>query len=149
MAGVEVAMQAAFRDEMGRFIAAVENAARATIEDLVDEAADAGRNAAPTGKKQDPRSKSIKDSMQGVAISRTQGKVINTARHAAALYHGSRAHTQSGNVSFDWEAKGRRFIPGSNLINHPVTGAQPAFMDVAMQYMKRSFAEIARRWYPG
>lgn len=162
MAGVEVAMQAAFRDEMGRFIAAVENAARETIEDLVDEAAKAGAAAAPVGAKKDPRSAHIKDAFKGEALSRTAGRVINTARHAAALYHGSSEHLQTGKVNFFWEEQGRPWYqkyadelrelevyPGRDVINHPATAAQPAFMDVALQYMKRSFAEIAKRHYPG
>lgn len=161
MSGLEVKMSAKFRDEKGRFVSRMEEAAMRTIQDIVDEAAAAGRAAAPTGAKKDPRSKSIKASMKGEALSGHTGRVINTARHAAALYHGSSEHLQTGKVSFFWEEQDRPWYqkyadelrelevyPGRDVINHPATAAQPAFMDVALQYMKRSFAEIAKRHYP-
>lgn len=163
MSGLEVKMSAKFRDEKGRFVSRMEEAAMRTIQDIVDEAAAAGRAVAPTGAKKDPRSKSIKASMKGEALSGHTGRVINTARHAAALYHGTKAHPQTGKVNFFWEEQGRPWypnkyaeelkaydaFPGTDVINHPATAAQPAFMDVAYQYMVRNFAEIAKRHYPG
>ena len=158
MSGLEVKMSAKFRDEKGRFVSRMEEAAMRTIQDIVDEAAKAGAAVAPTGQKKDPRSKSIKASQRGEALTGHTGRVINTARHAAALYHGTSEHLQTGRVKFFWENEGRPWypkyaeelkefdvFPGRDVINHPATVAQPAFMDVALQYMKRSFADIARR----
>ncbi len=138
---------------MGAFIADCENAARETIEDLVTEGAALSKSLAPVGGKADPRTLTIRESIEPVVISRTSGLWRATARHAMAQERGASAHSIVGNpfLAFYWEAEGRDWEPGlmgvPDVVSHPGHGAQP-YLKPAYEVIFRKAIITADRHYP-
>lgn len=134
------------RGQWGRFTAHYSAAGEQTVRDAVEEGAQLSRDMAPVGRKHDPRTIPLKDSIEARMESRTKGSWVSTARHAAPVEFGARPHLITANVRFFWEAARRWWVPGEGFINHPGNDAQP-FMRPAYEIIKRRMAEIARRNY--
>lgn len=135
------------RNGFGRFMARTDAAVTRSIEEAIEEGADLSRGFAPTGSKHDPRTVPLRDSISTEMLSSTAGRWRSDARHALAQERGARPHGIPGNVSFWWEAEGRWWVPGENIINHPGHGPQP-FLRPAYEIIKRRLISILRRNMP-
>jgi len=136
------------RNNLGRFIAECEMAARDTIEELVNEGARLSREFAPVGSKKDPRTAKIRDSIEPQVLSRTSGNWTCTARHALPQELSGAAHPQPGNVTFFWEREGRMWVPGDNTINHPGNPAHP-YLRPAYEIVSGKAISVMQKHYPG
>lgn len=147
------------RNDIGRFISACETAAERTIEKAIKEGAELSRGLAPVGHKHDSRTIPLKDSIFTKMYGRTSGEWGASARHALSQEKGARPHVIVGDpdLSFYWEAKGRRFIPGAEyyqqpglitLVNHPGNPAHP-YLRPAYEIIQGRLMAIARGEYPG
>ena len=157
MSNVAVTPRVISRNNIGQFLAACELAAGETVSDLIDEGMAISRADAPVGSKHDPRTTTLKDSFYKQMLSRTQGVWGNFARHALAVERGARPHLITGNLSFFWEAQGRKWVPAAiyyrmpglkDVINHPGNRAQP-FLRPAFDVISHRVHEVMRRHYPG
>lgn len=147
------------RNSIGQFIRECEVAAQRTVEDMIKEGARLSRAEAPVGHKHDSRTIPLKDSIKTRMTSRTSGEWYATARHAMPQEKGAAPHviTGSPDLSFYWEAAGRRFIPASvyygepgkvSLVNHPGNPAHPYLRPAYEVVMSRAMS-FARKNYPG
>ena len=136
------------RNGLGRFIKECEQAAENSVQDLIEEGARTSREIAPVGKKDDPRSPHIKDSITSYMLSRTSGVWVCSARHALAVELGTVRHFQTGDVGFFWDNADRWWSPGENMIDHPATAARP-YLKPAYDKVVGDSTETLRRNYPG
>jgi hypothetical protein len=154
MAGIAVSNRVVARNHFGMFIRDCEQAAAATVSDLIDEGMDISKDLAPRGSKADHRSTPIKESFFKEMRGRTAGVWGNFSRHALHQEYGTRAHLIMGNptMRFWWDNAGRMWIPGlygePDIIHHPGHSAQP-FMRPAYKIVMRRAMAVARRHYPG
>lgn len=157
--GVAVSNQVIARNNLGQFIADVEEAATQTVSDAIEEGAKLSREIAPRGRKDDPRTDSLVDSIKTELTGRTSGRWYSDARHALPQEFGARPHDIRGNprLEFFWEREGRRWIPASvlyrqpglvDVVHHPGNRPQP-FLRPAYEIVQQKLMEIARKNYPG
>lgn len=147
MGDVTLAMSVFMRDDSGRFAERIDRAGEELMERLSDVGADISRELAPVGQKPDPRTKKLKDSITS-SHTATSAKWQVTARHANIIEEGSDVRPQiPGRVNFYWEAEGRRWVPGDNIIDHPPTAAQP-YMHPAWETVMETWDDYAREYYP-
>lgn len=132
-------------DEFGRFTSFSTAAGKAMLEEMAEEGAKLSRELAPRSGKNDPRSKSVADSMES-HVSGDTASWTSTARHAMAVELGSVRHFQSGWVNFFWEKAGRDWEPGPNLIDHPPTAPKP-YLRPAWEIIMSRWPEFARRHF--
>lgn len=136
------------RNGIGQFRAECELAAERTVEKAVERGARLSRDFAPSGKKNDPRTSRLKDSIEPRMLGRTQGEWVATARHALPIEKGAVDHDITGWVNFFWEREGRDWEPGANIIKHPGNKAQP-YLRPAYKIVMAQIMAIARGEYPG
>lgn len=145
------------RNDIGRFIRAVEQSGQATVRDLVEQGESLSRAMAPVGTKHDPRTVTLKQGMFSRMTGRTSGMWGNFARHALPIEKGARPHVIRGNPSlgFFWEAMRRRWVPAAvyykipgleDLVNHPGNAAQP-FLRPAYDVIAGRAMAVARKHY--
>lgn len=153
MAGVAVSNHVIVRDQFGRFIRDVEEAATRSVEDALDVGTAAARVAAPS------RTGRLRGSFVSAILSRTSGVFLNQASYAMAQDQGARPHDIDAHVSFFWDKVGRKWMwpetyervtkhPGADPIKHPGNPATH-FMDAGYDAIKRAMPGILRRRYPG
>ena len=158
MARVAVSNRVVARSRIGQFIADCEDAGHRTVKEMVQEGAKLSRQMAPTGRKHDPRTIPLKQSINWEMISRTAGHWYSTARHALAQELGAGPHVIMGNpaLKFYWEEMSRMWVPAAefyndpgavDLINHPGNPPQP-YLRPAYEVIMRRWARIARKYYP-
>lgn len=145
---VAVSNRVVARNGLGQFIAACEAAATATVEQAIKDGEALSRAMAPTGKKKDPRTVTLKEGMFSAMLSATSGHWGCRARHALPVEFGSVRHFQTGWVDFFWENQGRMWTAGENMIDHPADAAQPYLRPAYTAIMNRVMA-IAAANYPG
>lgn len=133
---------------MGRFIARCEEAATATVKDLIEDGADLSREMAPVGVKDDPRTIPLAQSIETRMLSSTAGVWMATARHALPIELGAARHDITGNVKFWWEREARWWKPGDNIIDHPGNAPQP-YLRPAYEIIMARAMQVARKHYPG
>jgi hypothetical protein len=139
---LHVSNQVIARDDLGKFIADIENAAPRLIEASLDAGVDAAKAVTPvdTGR--------LRNSFASRLLSRTVGIFSNSAPYARWQDEGGDPHQQTGWVTFLWEKRGRMWNPGDNMINHPGNDAAH-FMRTgyraACAYAKANMG----RFYPG
>jgi hypothetical protein len=136
------------RSNIGRFISQCEEAATATVKDAIKEGARLSKEFAPHGSKPDPRTKTIRDSIDHRMTGATRGEWYADARHALPQETGAAPHDITGYVSFFWEKEGRDWEPGPNTIHHPGNAPQP-YLRPAYEIVMSRVMEIAKRHYPG
>jgi len=142
MATATIHVEAAYRDNAGRFASLLEKAASETVAEIV-------ANAEAVAKAQTPRrSGKLYRSIRGVVLSSHSGAVAAGTDYALYQEKGTFPHLMPGNVSFFWEREGRMWVPGSNAIVHPGNLGKH-FMVAALHYMKARYAAIAAKHYPG
>lgn len=157
--GFAVSNRVVARNNIGQFIRECEVAAERTIEKAVREGAALSRTFAPVGHKPDLRTIPLKDSIYTKMFGRTSGEWGAAARHALAQEKGAGPHIIAGDpdLSFFWEAKGRRFVPASEfyhtpglvtIVNHPGNPAHP-YLRPAYEIISQRIMAIARGEYPG
>lgn len=147
MGEIAVSNKVIARDEFGRFIAECEAAGIATMRDIANKGAELSREFAPVGKRDDPRTRHLKESITA-HYSGTTAYWKADARHAVIVEKtGSVWHTQTGDVSFFWEKAGRMWKPGINLIRHPPTAPKP-YLRPAYEIMMATWMDYAKRYYP-
>lgn len=135
------------RNGIGRFISECEAAATTSVEDAIERGAALSIEMAPKGAGDDPRTIALADSIYAEMTGATSGHWIATARHALPVEFGSVAHDQTGDVSFFWEAEGRMWEPGPNIIKHPAVGAQP-YLRPAYKAIMGEMMQILKKHYP-
>ncbi len=135
------------RNGIGQFIRECEQAAEATVSEMVEKGAELSRDLAPVGHKVDMRTIPLKSSITSHMVSRTQGYWQSSARHTLPIELSASPHTITGNVKFYWEAAGRWWSPGDNDIHHPGNAAQP-FLRPAYEAISAMSMTIARKHYP-
>jgi hypothetical protein len=145
---VGVSNRVVARSQIGQFIRDCEVAGEKTVEKAIKRGETLSKQLAPVGVKADPRTKSLRDSIESRMLSRTSGEWVATARHALPIEKGAAPHDIPGEVSFFWENMGRNWIPGTNVINHPGNAAQP-YLRPAYEIVMRDIMAIARGEYPG
>lgn len=144
MAGIHVSNQVIARDDLGRFIADIENAAPRLIQASLDAGKDAAIAETPvnTGR--------LAGSFFTRLVSRTVGYLGNPTPYARWQDEGGDAHEQRANVSFFWEEQGRMWEPGRppQVIHHP---GNPAHHFMRAGYNRAcAFARANMdRYYPG
>jgi hypothetical protein len=136
------------RNNLGRFIRECEQAAEATVRELVEDGAEMSRDLAPTGHKVDLRTIPLKQSITSKMVSRTSGYWQASARHALPIEFGAGPHEITGQVHFYWEYAGRWWKPGDNMIQHPGNAAQP-YLRPAYEAMAARAMAVAQEKYPG
>lgn len=146
MARMPVHMTVNARNDYGRFVAHYEHAAEQTVRDAIEEGARLSRTLAPRGSKPDPRTIPLANSIETEMTSKTRGRWVARARHAAAVEFGGRPHLITAAVSFFWENAGRWWHPGEGFINHPGNRPQP-YMRPAYDVVRRRMSELARKNY--
>lgn len=135
------------RSSFGRFIAAADRNASATVRDAIEDGANISRALAPVGTKHDYRTIPLKDSIETEMLSSTSGRWVARARHALPVERGAGPHLITKQVKFFWENMGRWWVPGEGFINHPGNRAQP-YLRPAYEIVTRRLMDIARRHYP-
>lgn len=134
------------RNGIGQFIRECEMAGEATVADLVREGKALSLEFAPVGHKPDPRTPTLQGGMYSHSAG-TTGYWGCRARHALAIEYGAGAHLITGRVHFFWEAMGRYWTPGSNMIHHPGNAAQP-YLRPAYKIVSGRAMAVARKYYP-
>jgi hypothetical protein len=151
--GVAVSSHVIARDEFGRFIRDIEEAATKSVEEALDVGIAAARAQAPV------RTGRLRGSFVPVILSRTSGLFMNTAPYAMAQDQGARPHPIPAHVRFWWDKVGRMWMypetyervtgfPGADPIHHPGNPATH-FMDAGYVAIKRAINGILQRNYPG
>lgn len=153
MADVAVSNHVIVRDEFGRFIRDIEEAATKSVEDALDVGIAAARVKAPmkTGR--------LRGLFVPAILSRTSGVFLNEAPYAMAQDQGARPHPIDAHVSFFWDKMGRRWMwpetyekvtkhPGADPIHHPGNPAT-GFMLAGYEAIARAMPGILQRRYPG
>lgn len=128
------------------YLAELEVAKRDLMDELAKEGAKKAREYAPVGPKNDKRTRHLKDAItseSGASYARFTVK----ARHGLITEYGGGPSEIPGNVYFYWDKMGRFWNPGTNIIHHPPTRAQP-FMRPAFDDLMLEWHEIAKRVYP-
>lgn len=142
-----------FRNSLGQFRRACEEAAEETIEETVSRGARLSRAYAPEGHQDDPRTLPLKAAIDSEVLSRTSGHWYCFARHALPVEFGAGPHGIVGNpwLYFYWESAGRQWIPGASgrpdMVMHPGNYAQP-YLRPAYEDMMSIVLAIARQHYP-
>ena len=136
------------RDSIGRFIAECERAATESIEDIIKDGESLAKDFAPVGHKADPRTVTLRQGMFHRMLSATSGEFGCRARHALPIELSAVPHEITGQVSFFWDAMGRPWVPGKNMIHHPGNAAQP-YLRPAYAIVSGRAISIMRRHYPG
>lgn len=142
------------RNNFGRFIADVEGAATATVEEAIEKGVTMSKGMAPVGSRHDSRDIPIIDAFYTHMLGRTSGVWGNDSGHALFQELGTGPHLIIGSpfFRFFWESAGRWWIPGlfgdQDIINHPGNPPQP-FMKPAYEVIARELLSIAAKHYPG
>lgn len=147
MSGIAASNRVVARNGFGQFIRNCEQAGEASARDLVERGAQLSRALAPIGKKPDPRTTKLKNSIHTRMFSGTSGEWYAEARHALAIEKGARRHPIPGEVTFFWVKEDRWWNPGSNEIDHPGNAAQP-YLRPAYKQLMREYMTIMKRHYP-
>lgn len=147
MPGMAVSNHVIVRNNFGQFIRECEAAGTKTVQDAVKKGAKLSRALAPIGVKPDPRTPSLRASIEPVMFDERHGAWYADARHALPIEYGAAPHLITGNVTFFWEEEGRDWTPGDNWIQHPGNDAQP-YLRPAYEIVMRTIMEEARRNYP-
>jgi hypothetical protein len=136
------------RNGLGQFIRECEQAAEATVHQLVDDGAELSRAMAPEGSKPDPRTVPLKASITSKMTSRTSGHWQASARHALAIEFGAVPHRIEGSpfLSFFWDRMGENVV--FRVVNHPGNGAQP-YLRPAYEVIAGRAMQVAAEKYPG
>lgn len=142
MAGFEISMHVSLRDEFGRFIAACDEAATKTVEDLIKQGAAMSRAMAPV------RTGSLSGSIESHMISSRSGVWGPHVKHAMPQEFGASPHPLPGNVSFFWLEQGRMWEPGANEIRHPGNPPHP-YLRPAYEAVMGNAISVAAANYPG
>lgn len=159
MDGMAVSNRVIVRSRFGQFIRECEMAAEDTVKAAVEEGAQISRTLAPVGKKPDPRTVPLKDSIFVQMRGRTSGSWGSFARHALPIEKGARPHTIYGKpgLHFFWDEAGRWWVPAEDfygipglvdVVNHPGNAAQP-FLRPAYEQVMARIMQIAKQKYPG
>jgi hypothetical protein len=148
MAGIAVSTRVIARNDMGQFIAACERAATETVREAIKDGERAAKQYAPRGSKRDPRTVTLREGMYSRMLGATSGEFGCIARHALDQEFGAGPHPITGRVSFWWDAMGRAWTPGSNMIQHPGNPAQP-YLRPAYALVMARVMRIAAAKYPG
>lgn len=153
MAQVAITTRVAFRNDMGQFASDCAAAAGESIAEAIMQGAEISRTMAPEGTKRDPRYPlTLKESIEPVQTSRTQGFWGASAPWALHVEKGTSQHPQTIKVAFFWEKMGRdwdprEWYPGQK-IDHPATAAQP-YLEPAFKIIRRRLRGIMDKHYPG
>lgn len=104
------------RDDFGRFLADIDEAAQATVSELLSIGIATSRVAAPvkTGR--------LRESFMRQMLSSHSGVYANTAPYAKFQDEGVGPNEKPADVSFWWQAQGRFWSPdstGTQVIQHP------------------------------
>lgn len=136
------------RNNLGQFIRECEQAAEATVSDLIDQGAALSRSMAPVGSKPDPRTRTLQSSITTKMTSRTSGHWQCSARHALAIEFGAAPHRIDGNpfLRFFWDKIGEDVV--FRAVNHPGNGAQP-YLRPAYEIVSARAMAVAAEHYPG
>jgi hypothetical protein len=145
---VAVSNRVLARNNLGQFIAACQRAATETVEEAIKEGEDLAKDFAPEGHKKDPRTVTLREGMYHKMLSATSGEFGCRARHALPQEFGAVPHDITGNVTFWWDAEGRPWLPGHNVIKHPGNPASPYLRPAYSAIMARVM-RIAAAKYPG
>lgn len=129
MPNIAVSNTVVYRDDMGKFLAAVNKGVTAAVRETVEDGAKMSRRLAPSGSKHDPRTIKLKDSIEWYMTGATSGVWVATARHALPIEYGARPHPIKGkpDLLFWWDKEGRYFTPSHRVdeVSHPGNAAQP------------------------
>lgn len=145
---VAVSNRVIARSSIGQFIGACERAATETVQEAIQDGERAAKQYAPTGHKRDPRTVTLRDGMYSRMLSATSGEFGCVARHALPQEFGAVPHEITGRVRFWWDAMGRAWTPGPNMIQHPGNPAQP-YLRPAYALVMARVMRIAAAKYPG
>lgn len=159
MARFAVSNRVVARSGIGRFISECEAGGERTVRRLIQQGARLSRAEAPVGRKHDPRTIPLNQSINWRMTGRTSGEWYATARHALAQERGARPHVISGSpdLRFYWEAEGRMFVPASQfygdpdmvtIVNHPGNAPQP-YLRPAYEIVMANAMRVAREEFPG
>lgn len=154
MARIVTTSQVHARNGIGQFIRECEQAATATVSELIHEGESMSKGMAPVGHKPDPRGTPIIASFFSHMLSRTSGVWGNFSPWALHQEFGTSAHAIIGNpyLSFFWDNAGRMWVPGlygtPDVVMHPGHGAQP-FLRPAYKAISARAMSVARSKYPG
>lgn len=154
MAGIAVSNRVVARNHFGQFIRDCEQAATATVKELIEEGEAISKGMAPVGSKTDRRGTPIFASFFTQMHSRTSGVWGNFSPWALHQEFGTRAHVILGSpyLRFFWDNAGRMWIPGlfgtPDVVMHPGHRAQP-FLRPAYEAVMARAMSVARKHYPG
>lgn len=133
-------------EQVARFVSDCEHSGEQMMERLSEIGADLSRTYAPAGKKDDPRTRHLKDSITA-SHTATTAHWEAKARHSVVIEEGGEESLISGRVNFFWEKEGRDWVPGDNIIHHPPTLAKP-YLRPAYNDVMQLWQEVARIYYP-
>ena len=151
-----------YRDEAGRFAKLADEATARAVREVIEEGANISRQLAPSGKKPDPRTIKLKNSITHRMLSSTKGEWSSTARHALFIEKGTAPHPiPAEHAYFFWERKKRMFYPynspgvwaelgnaGTKTISHP--GNAPfTYMGTAYLVTRGRLLYVLRGHFPG
>lgn len=139
---IAVSSRVTIRDEFGRFISACDEAATATVEEVIRKGAALSAAMAPK------RSGALAASITPAMIDSRSGHWYSDLKYALPQETGSVPHEITGRVSFFWEREGRPWRPGDNMIHHPGNPATHYLLSGYEIVFKDAIA-IADKHYPG
>lgn len=135
---MEVSTEIRMRDNFGRFLALVEEAGRASAQELVETAADDASELAPVGPARPPkqlaRRPKLSSHIHPVMLEPKMGVVVATPGHAAAQEKGAAPHPIPN-----------AFGTGATVM-HPGNAAQP-YIRPAIRGLRLKAPAILRRYY--
>lgn len=153
---MHVSTQVIVRDQLGRFIKDIEDAAPEAIGRALDVGTAAAR--ARVAERTKVRTGSLLGGFRPALLSRTSGVLVNVAPWAGYQDEGTAPHDISAHVHFYWERMGRYWMwpelyqrvtgfPGADPIHHPGNPAV-GFMDAGYRAMMRALPRIIADVYP-
>lgn len=145
---IAVSNRVVARNGLGQFIRECEQAAEATVQQLIEDGAKLSIAMAPEGSKPDPRTIPLKSSITSKMTSRTSGHWQASARHALAIEFGAAPHRIDGSpfLRFFWDRIGEDVV--FRAVNHPGNGAQP-YLRPAYEIISGRAMAVAAEKYPG
>lgn len=121
---------------------------RAFLAEVAQVGAEKAREKAPEGKKDDRRTKHLRDSIEHYSDDDSATWKC-TARHSLIIEEGGGPSEIPGWKSvFFWEKKGRWWKKGNNWIHHPPTAPKP-YMQPSLEYVMEHWEDYADRHYRG
>lgn len=128
------------RDQFGRFAAHCAEAARKTADEAAERGAAVARAAAPR------KTGAMAGTIHAVGGDGSMAQFVVGTGHWAYQEFGTAPHDITGEVSFEWEREGRRWVPGTNTIHHPGNHAVP-FMLTGYEAAKVELVAAMQRNY--